>query len=538
MGKKEFKQTKRPNSTEPRIEAAPAPPVEEVMQEEVMQEEPLPTEAKPQPESQERKGRIYLKNLVYDTNDNMLRKLCLPFGEIVDVSIPLNESTNRPKGFAFVEFKNKNSALKAVNDLQGKLWKGRNIEVSMAVDKRRYQSELTETKVVPVDTKMPDDIQVVSAKGQPVGKEKPKPEKPKEKTAEELEMEILDQLVLKNMAELGGDLSFDEEEDEEAPADDEAEEDKTGIKEIEVTGKATAEDKKKAQKPAGDYKEMLEEVEKENLRKEKKKRDNEDLSNTCFIRGVSYDTKEKELYKFFKENIGDVVYIRMVKFKADETKHTGNGFVKFKDKQIVDRLIEITQQFNKGEYEPKAKDPKVELNGIRIQFFPSLKKEDAKRIQLEREKELEGKDAPKKKERTNKTLTFEQLIAQDKLGKRRLAFAKVGFFEQVEEDKLNDIDKEQRRRHKLEKMAKMQNPNYFVSEKRVLLKNIDRKIDELEIKKLATLVLSKRLTEKEIKKSKIFSDVKIIESKNDEQSGRSSVNSNHSGHRLHRVLQA
>ena len=537
MGKKELKQGKRPNSTEPRIEVAPAAPAEEVMQEEV-----LPVEPKPQVESQERKGRIYLKNLVYDTNQSMLKKLCLPFGEIIDISIPLNESTSRPKGFAFVEFKKKTSALKAVNDLQDKMWKGRKIEVSMAVDKRRYQTDLADPKpvVAGAETKMPDDIQIVSANEQPKGKQKPKAEKPKEKTAEELEMEMLDQLVLKNMAEMGGNLSFDEEEEDDAADGKGGEADKSGIKELELKGAEVAEPKagKKPQKLTGDYKEMLEEVEKEQKLKEKKKRDNEDLSHTCFIRGVSYDTKEKELYKFFKENIGEDVYVRMVKFKADETKHNGNGFVKFQDKKIVDRLIEITAQFNKGEYEPKAMDPKLELNGIRIQFFPSLKKEDAQRIQQEREKELEGKGEPKKKERTNKTLTFEQLIAQDKLGKRRLAFAKVGFFEQVEEDKLNDIDKEQRKRHKLEKMAKMQNPNYFVSEKRVVLKNIDRKLDELELKKLATQILSKRLTEKELKKAKIYSDVKIIPSKNEENSGRSSVNPAHPGHRLHRVLQA
>ena len=480
-------------------------------------------------ESNERKGRIYLKNLVYDTNESMLRKLCTPFGEIKDISIPLNETNNKPKGFAFVEFTNKNSALKAINELNDKKWKGRELSASLAVDKRRYLESKGVQPEVTTDIKMGDDIQIVkqneTKKTKGESKKGEKPEKV-EKTAEELEMEKLDQLVLQNMAELGGEFEFDEE-SEEGTGTKTKEEDGNTVKEIDLGKEKMIEEslnKGKKQSKQEDYKVMLEDVEKSNVIKQKKKNENEDLTQTCFFRGVAYETNEKELYKFMKDKIGEIVYLKMVKFKADETKHNGNGFVKFKDKKIADRLIEITTQFNKGEYIPKAGDPKLEISGIRIQFFPALKKDEAKKITLEREKEIDKKNNPEeKKERKNKRLNIDQLIAKDKQGKRRLAFSRLGFFDQIEEEKLGDADKEQRRSHKMEKMAKMENPNYFISEKRVILKNVDKKIDELQIRKLTTEILSKRLKEKEIKKSKIFSDIKIIASKSEENTNKSSV---------------
>jgi len=34
----------------------------------------------------QRKGRIIIRNLVFDINEKMLRSLCAPYGEIIDVT--------------------------------------------------------------------------------------------------------------------------------------------------------------------------------------------------------------------------------------------------------------------------------------------------------------------------------------------------------------------------------------------------------------------------------------------------------------------
>jgi RNA recognition motif-containing protein len=507
-----------------------APEIAIVKTAEAMQEEPLTKEAS-KPESNERKGRIFLKNLVYDTNEKMLRKLCTPFGEIKEINIPVDPSTNRPRGFAFVEFASKNSALKAVGSLNDSNWKGRKLTADLSVDKRRYEAaSTTQPAIQPLSTAPAtgDQIEVVPSK--PALDEKPskaKKEKkvvPKEET-EDPEMDELDQIVLRNIAAMGNEFEFDEEEESENKEEevhDDNGEPKASMHEVDVKGEISK--SKIKTKLVENVDDLLKAAEKEKQKEVKKKHEEEDLSQTCFIRGVSFDIREEELLDFFRKNVGQIHYLKLVKFKADANKHNGNGFVKFKDPKVMQRLLEMTEQFNKGEYVPKPKDPKMEVGGIRLQFYPALKKTEAQDLKVKREQELAAKNEPEdKKKRHNKQKTMEELIAADKSGKRRLVFSKIGFFENIEESKLSEADLSQRKNHREEKKAKMQNPNYFVSDKRVLLKNIDRLLTDLQIKSLATEVLKSKLTPKEIKKAKIFSDVKLIESRSEESTGKSSV---------------
>ena len=72
------------------------------------------------------------------------------------INIPVDRVSGKPKGFAFVEFKSKNSALKAVSTLNETVFKGRTISVALSVDKRRYEvnpEEKTETKEEPLKVK-------------------------------------------------------------------------------------------------------------------------------------------------------------------------------------------------------------------------------------------------------------------------------------------------------------------------------------------------------------------------------------------------
>ena len=57
---------------------------------------------------------MIIRNLVFDINVNHLKKLLSPFGEIIDVHIPQNPDGKGSRGFAFIEFKNRNNALKAI----------------------------------------------------------------------------------------------------------------------------------------------------------------------------------------------------------------------------------------------------------------------------------------------------------------------------------------------------------------------------------------------------------------------------------------
>jgi RNA recognition motif-containing protein len=555
--KKGHSADKRPEQKKqaPQGQAAgkPAPVVAKIdLPDNPVAEELQAIKAEAKVESLERKGRIFIKNLVFDTNEKMLRKLCTPFGEIKEVSIPVDPSTNRPRGFAFIEFVSKNSALKAVGTLDQSAWKGRTITASLSVDKRRYQVDAN-AAAEPEPEPVPVPVPVVAAPPKSIGgieivplqaadkpgkkakaKAKPVPvEEPVEDTAE---LDELDAIVMRNIQAMGDDFGFDEEDPEDPDDEPDAQsEPRAMVEELDIP-KATAKSNQK-EKILGNVDKLLDAATKEKQKEIQQRQDNEDLSQTCFIRGLSYDVNEAEFTDFLKKNVGEIVYVKLVKFKADAAKHNGNGFVKFKDRKVVDRLIEMTEQFNKGEYVPKPKDPKFELGGIRLQFYPALKKTDAASLKVQREQELAAKDNPEdKKKRHNKKMTMEEVIAADKQGKRRLAFTKSGFNDITDKVKLGEVDREQRKRHQEEKMIKMKNPNYLVSEKRVVLKNINRLLTDQQLKLLATDVLKSKMSEKEIKKAKIFSDVRLIESRSEESTGKSSVRLNDIGHRLHRIL--
>lgn len=95
-----------------------------------------------------KKGRVIIRNLVFDISEVHLRKLCAKFGNnnffviligtILDINIPVNPTNNKTKGFAFVEFANRNDAFNAIKTLNGTKYKGRDIILDSAVGKDRF----------------------------------------------------------------------------------------------------------------------------------------------------------------------------------------------------------------------------------------------------------------------------------------------------------------------------------------------------------------------------------------------------------------
>ncbi len=57
-------------------------------------------------------------------------------GEVVDLFIPTDRATGRPRGFAFVEFASSEEAVKAVEKLDGHELGGRQLRVSEAAERR------------------------------------------------------------------------------------------------------------------------------------------------------------------------------------------------------------------------------------------------------------------------------------------------------------------------------------------------------------------------------------------------------------------
>ena len=57
-------------------------------------------------------------------------------GEVVDVSIPADRETGRPRGFAFVEFSEGTAAADAIEKFDGYELNGRNLGVKEAIERQ------------------------------------------------------------------------------------------------------------------------------------------------------------------------------------------------------------------------------------------------------------------------------------------------------------------------------------------------------------------------------------------------------------------
>lgn len=82
-------------------------------------------------------SEIFIGGLSRDISEEDLRELCEPFGEIFEIRVMKNRDTGENKGFAFVAFRTKDVAQKAIEELHNKDFKGRTLRCSVSETKYR-----------------------------------------------------------------------------------------------------------------------------------------------------------------------------------------------------------------------------------------------------------------------------------------------------------------------------------------------------------------------------------------------------------------
>ena len=75
---------------------------------------------------------IYVGNLSRDVTENDLREAFEAFGEVASVKIITDRFTGASRGFGFVEMPTEEEGKKAMEDLNGKDMKGREVTVNEA----------------------------------------------------------------------------------------------------------------------------------------------------------------------------------------------------------------------------------------------------------------------------------------------------------------------------------------------------------------------------------------------------------------------
>ena len=76
--------------------------------------------------------KLYVGNLPYETTESDLQALFEASGQVATVQIVRDRETGRPRGFAFVEMSDAQSAQRAISELDKQQYGGRSLTVNEA----------------------------------------------------------------------------------------------------------------------------------------------------------------------------------------------------------------------------------------------------------------------------------------------------------------------------------------------------------------------------------------------------------------------
>jgi len=78
---------------------------------------------------------LYVGNLLFNVSEGDLRSAFEPFGQITEVRLIMDKFSGKSKGFGFIEMPSKDEAEKAIEEMNGKDFMGRALNVSAAKPK-------------------------------------------------------------------------------------------------------------------------------------------------------------------------------------------------------------------------------------------------------------------------------------------------------------------------------------------------------------------------------------------------------------------
>lgn len=83
-------------------------------------------------------NKVFVGNMNYNTTQSEIESLFSEVGEVIEVSIPIDRNTGRPRGFAFVAFADEAAAAQAVEKFDGYMFQSRSIRVNEAEERQPY----------------------------------------------------------------------------------------------------------------------------------------------------------------------------------------------------------------------------------------------------------------------------------------------------------------------------------------------------------------------------------------------------------------
>merc|ERR1712139_629965 len=78
------------------------------------------------------KRTLYVGGLEENVDEGILQSAFIPFGDIVDVNIPIEQTTQKHRGFGFVTFEEREDAKAAIENMNNSELYGRVLRVNVA----------------------------------------------------------------------------------------------------------------------------------------------------------------------------------------------------------------------------------------------------------------------------------------------------------------------------------------------------------------------------------------------------------------------
>ncbi|KAH7968248.1 RNA-binding protein 28 [Rhipicephalus sanguineus] len=260
-----------------------------------------------------RKPRLIVRNLSFKATEKTLRDCFSKYGNVVEVTIP-KKSDGKMRGFAFVQFDETKSAIKAINGLNATEVLGRPVAVDFSLPKAMYQQTMTNSERATTNT-----------------------------------------------ADEGGGSVLPHEESEDM-SDDDAEEHSSG-----ASGSDDSEHGCSDMDEDDDESECSADV-------EPGRHPKGDTKNTVFIRNLSFDSQQESLETLMKQ-FGPCRYCLLCT-DVDTGRSRGTAFVRFSQDSSVDacleaasssagimldgRRLDVVRALSRDELEEKQKEKKKE----------------------------------------------------------------------------------------------------------------------------------------------------------------------------------
>ncbi|XP_041794495.1 RNA-binding protein 28 isoform X2 [Chelmon rostratus] len=387
------------------------------------------------------KARLIIRNLSFKCSEDDLKQVCASFGTVLEAKIPLKPD-GKMRGFAFVMFKTVSQAARALNALNLKEIKGRQVAVDWAVAKHQY--------IATQPSSSAENEKEANAKESDTESDEDDEDEEETRAAPQKKKVTSKQTVqqVEESQSDDEDDSVEQDSEEDDDDDDQEEEDDDDDK----SGLDSNDDQDESQDEDDEEEDEDDEEDESAQKKASKKLLPSDVNEgrTVFIRNLSFDTEEEGLEEVLLR-YGELKYIKIV--LHPDTEHSkGCAFAQFKTKEAADRCLAAAQD--------ESESGGIRVDGRKLLIVAAVSREDASKLKVNKVKVETGT--------RNLYLAREGMVragTKAAEGVPEADMVKRTRFEEIKRGKLRDI-------------------NVFVSKTRLCVHNLPKSVDNKKLKAL------------------------------------------------------